>query len=69
MTEFTETTSALAREAGTTAATIRKYADANLLQYVTASNGTRLFKAGQADRVRQIYARRMANRGRHPATD
>jgi hypothetical protein len=38
-----------------------------LLQYVTASNGTRLFKAGQADKVRQIYAQRMANRGRRAA--
>lgn len=61
---FTETTSELARRAGTTPPTIRKYADAGWLDFVLASDGTRLFRAGQAEKVREIYARRMASRGR-----
>lgn len=64
MAEFTETSSELARQAKVTQPTIRKYADAGLLDFVKASDGTRLFRAGQADRVREIFAARMANRRR-----
>lgn len=64
MSDFTDTTSELARKAGTTAPTIRRYAEAGLLRYVIASDGTRLFQQGQADAVREILAARMANRGR-----
>lgn len=64
---YTDTTSELARQAGVTQPTIRKYADLGLLDYVVASNGTRLFCPGQADRVREIYSQRMALRGRSAA--
>lgn len=64
---YTDTTSALARESKVTAPTIRLYADLGLLDFQRASNGVRLFRAGQADRVRKIYEQRMAKRGR-PAT-
>lgn len=61
---YTDTTSALARQAEVTPPTVRKYADLGLLDFVVASNGVRLYRSGQAERVREIYARRMATRGR-----
>lgn len=61
---YTDTTSQLAREAEVTPPTIRLYADMALLDFVVASNGVRLFRTGQADRVREIYRQRMAQRGR-----
>jgi DNA-binding transcriptional MerR regulator len=65
MTEnYCDTTSKLAREAQVTYPTIRKYADLGLLDFIVASNGVRLFRPGQADRVRKIYAERMNSRGR-----
>lgn len=67
MSNYTDTTSELARQAGVTQPTIRKYADMGLLEFVVASNGTRLFCPGQADRVRTIYDERMALRGRRVA--
>lgn len=67
MSDYTDTTSELARQANVTTPTIRKYADLDLLDYVTISNGIRLFRPGQADRVRTIYTDRMAQRGRPAA--
>jgi DNA-binding transcriptional MerR regulator len=68
MTErFTDTTTELARLARVTQPTVRTYAAAGLLEYITASDGTLLFRTGQAERVREIYAQRMANRGRKSA--
>ena len=64
---YTDTSSALARQAEVTQPTIRKYADAGLLDFVVASDGTRLFRAGQAERVREIYDESMARRGRKTA--
>lgn len=64
---FDETTGALARAAGVTVPTVQKYADMELLDYRRASNGTRLFRRGQSEKVRQILAERLANRGRRPA--
>jgi len=67
MNEYTETTTEVARQTGPggpTAATVRRYADMGLLDFVWCSNGTRLFRAGQADRVRKIHAQRMGLRGR-----
>lgn len=63
-----DTTGELARLSRVMPATIRRYADMKLLDYVTVSNGTRLFPPGQADRVREILAQRMALRGRKRAT-
>jgi DNA-binding transcriptional MerR regulator len=64
---YTDTISALAREAEVTTPTVGKYARLGLLDYVVASDGTRLFRQGQADRVREIYAERIARRGRPAA--
>jgi DNA-binding transcriptional MerR regulator len=64
---YTDTTSKLARDSKLTAPTIRVYADKGLLDFVLASNGTRLFREGQAARVRAIYRERIARRGRRSA--
>jgi DNA-binding transcriptional MerR regulator len=60
---FTDTTGALSRQARVLPATVRRYADLGLLEFVVAADGTRLFRTGQADLVRKILAERMANRG------
>jgi DNA-binding transcriptional MerR regulator len=62
MSEYTETTTKLARDAEKTQPTIRKYANLGLLDFIVASDGTRLFKPGQATKVRQIFESRMAGR-------
>jgi len=67
MSAYTDTTSELARQARVTQPTIRKYADLGLLEFIVISNGVRLFRPGQADRVRAIYDERMAQRGRPAA--
>jgi hypothetical protein len=50
-----------------TQVTVRKYADLRLLEFIVASNGTRLFKAGQEKLVRSIMAERLAKRRKAPA--
>ena len=52
--EYCDTSGKLAREAGVTVPTIINYANASLLDYRRASDGTRLFRVGQAARVREI---------------
>jgi DNA-binding transcriptional MerR regulator len=64
---YTDTTSTLARAANVTAPTVRLYADLGLLDFQRASNGVRLFRAGQAPKVREIFSQRMAKRGRTAA--
>lgn len=64
MTDYIDTTSQLAREAGVSQPTIRLYGDMDLLDFKVASNGIRLHRTGQAPRVREIYRERMARRGR-----
>jgi DNA-binding transcriptional MerR regulator len=66
MGEYVDTTSTLARLAEVTAPTVALYADLGLLDYIRASNGMRLFRSGQAARVREIYVARIASRGRKP---
>lgn len=66
-TEFSDTTGELARTSATTPATVRVYAALGLLEYRVASNGMRLFRKGQAERVREILAERLAGRGRKRA--
>jgi len=66
--EYVETTGELARASGVTVQTIVTYADAELLDYIRLANRTRLFRAGQATRVREILAQRMASRGRRSAS-
>jgi DNA-binding transcriptional MerR regulator len=64
---FVDTTTKLAREAEVTPALIRLYASLGLLEHVRASNGTRLFASGQAQKVRAIYLERVARKGRKSA--
>jgi DNA-binding transcriptional MerR regulator len=68
MGEYSDTNSKLARDAEVTAPTVTLYANLGLLDYIRSSNGTRLFRPGQAQRVREIYAERTANRGRRTAS-
>jgi DNA-binding transcriptional MerR regulator len=63
MKEYTDTTGKLARQAEVTQPTVRLYADRGWLDFIRSSDGTRLFREGQAQRVREIYRRRMAARG------
>lgn len=64
---YNDTTGELARQSMVAPPTVRRYADMGLLDFVVASNGTRLFRQGQAEKVREIYAGRLANRGRRRA--
>jgi len=66
-TEFTETTTAIARPAQVLPETVRLYANLNLIEHIRLANGTRLFKPSAVQRVREIYAERMARRGRRSA--
>jgi DNA-binding transcriptional MerR regulator len=67
---YTETSGTLARIAEVTVATVNLYSARGLLDFIVASNGIKLFRPGQADRVRQIKAQRTAakpGRPRHGA--
>jgi len=66
--EYVDTSGKLARESGTTVPTVTKYARAGLLDFIVSSNGTRLYRAGQANRVREILTERIAARGRRSAS-
>lgn len=60
---YTDTSTKLASDAGTTARTVNVYARLALLDFVLASNGTKLFRRGQAETVRAIRAERLSRRG------
>ncbi len=62
-----ETSGTLARAAGVSQTTIGKLAAANLLDYVVTDTGLRLFRPGQAEKVRHLIAERLAARGRSAA--
>lgn len=64
---YDQTSGSLARESGTTVRTIQKYADAGWLDFIRSSNGSRLFRRGQAARVREICDQRTP--GRRGRTD
>jgi hypothetical protein len=64
---YTETTGTLAHATGKAQRTIVDYCDEGLLDYITLPNGMRLLRLGQEQRVHEVYARRLANRGRRPA--
>ena len=61
--KYTDTTTDLARLARVNPATIRLYADEGLLDFVVIRDGMRLFRTGQADRVKALRAERIARRG------
>lgn len=60
---FTKTAGTLAREAGVSRPTVTTYAELGLIEFRLASNGIRLFRDDAAPAVREILARRLANRG------
>jgi DNA-binding transcriptional MerR regulator len=64
---YTDTSGKLARDSGTTVPTVNLYAKLALLDFVVASNGIKLFRAGQADRVREIKRQRLEDRTRQSA--
>jgi DNA-binding transcriptional MerR regulator len=66
---YTDTSGKLARESETTVPTVNLYARLGFLDFTVASNGVKLFKAGQADRVREIKRERLAARKGRPAAD
>lgn len=61
---YSETTSAIARAADVLPETVRLYSDMGFLEHIRLKSGTRLLKPSAAERVREIYAQRMGNRGR-----
>jgi DNA-binding transcriptional MerR regulator len=65
--DYTDTSGKLAREAETTAVSVNLYAKLGLLDFIQASNGVKLFRAGQADRVREIKRQRLQERTRRRA--
>lgn len=60
---MTLTVGAVARKANTCLVTVRLYGDLGLIEYVRASDGTRLHGPEAPELVRRIKARRLANRG------
>jgi DNA-binding transcriptional MerR regulator len=66
---YRETSGTLARGAQVAVATISLYAELGLLDFIRCSNGVKLFREGQAGKVREILAERMANRGRRLRAD
>jgi DNA-binding transcriptional MerR regulator len=62
--EFTDSSGKLARDSLVSIPTISSYAAKGLLDFVTCSNGHRMFRAGQAPKVRKIYRQRMEAMGR-----
>jgi DNA-binding transcriptional MerR regulator len=61
---FVDTSGKLARDSGTSVPTVILYAKMGLLEYIEASNGVKLFRTGQAGRVREIKAQRLEARTR-----
>ena len=64
--EYSEMSGTLARAAGVSQFTVQAYADAGLLDFIWSTNRQRLFRSGQAEKVRQIYRERAVRRGRAP---
>jgi len=61
---FTETPAAVARAANVSVPTVRLYGDLGYIEFVKASNGTRLHTRDAAGLVRKALAIRIANKGR-----
>jgi DNA-binding transcriptional MerR regulator len=61
--QYSETSGTLARLSRVSIDTIRDYADGSLIDCIRLPTGQRLFKRSTAARVREIYRKRMANRG------
>jgi DNA-binding transcriptional MerR regulator len=61
--QHTETVAAIARAGGVSERTVRFYADAGFVEFIRTSDGRRLFQPSAGERVREVHARRLANRG------
>ena len=61
---YIDTSGKLARDSDSTVATINLYAKLRLLDFIIASNGVKLFRSGQSERVRKIKQQRLKARGR-----
>jgi DNA-binding transcriptional MerR regulator len=64
---YTDTSGKLARDSETTVPTVLLYARLRLLDFIVASNGVKLFRDGQAERVREIKRQRLEGRTRGAA--
>ncbi len=64
---YKDTSGKLARDAETTVPTVLLYARLGLLDFIVASNGVKLFRDGQAERVREIKRQRLEARARRTA--
>lgn len=64
---YTDTSAKLARDAEAAVPTVNLYARLGLLDYIVASNGVKLFRAGQAELVREIKRQRLEARTRRTA--
>jgi DNA-binding transcriptional MerR regulator len=62
--EFTETTGSVARLAGCTSATVRRYIALGLVDCAWSADGRRLLPRAAAARVRQVLVHRQANKTR-----
>lgn len=62
---FTETVTSVSKEEGTpSVATVRMYCDLGLVPHIRDANGRRLLRSDAREIVRQVYAERLARRGR-----
>jgi hypothetical protein len=61
---FTDTSGRLSRNAEVTQAYVGQLSRAGLIPFITASDGTRLYRPDAAETVRRIKRERLANRGR-----
>lgn len=64
---YTATSGKLARESDSTPVSVNLYAKLGLLDFIVASNGVKLFREGQADKVREIKRQRLQERTRRRA--
>jgi DNA-binding transcriptional MerR regulator len=61
---YTETTGVASRNSGISVASVQEYCRQGLLDHITLTNGMRLLRPGQEERIREIHAKGLANRGR-----
>ncbi len=64
---YTDTSGKLARDSETTVPTVNKYAKQGKLDFIVASNGVKLFRAGQAEQVRELKRLSAVGRPRRSA--
>lgn len=60
--EYSGTTGSVSREAGCLPETVRRYADAGLLDCRRLADGTRVFRSDAAARVRALMAERQPSK-------